>query len=141
MNTLLVHTVLAASPDDFSSWVEMLIFVIVLVVWALGGILKLKSARKSNAEIDEQSEPEPISRLRQPLVIQQPMRKKVPQRPEHVVAALPKKDNLGLTGKWKTDSPEVSIETLLKFEDPDDLKRAILHYEILGKPLSLRHQS
>ena len=141
MNTLLVHTVLAASPDDFSSWVEMLIFVIVLVFWALGGILKLKSARKSNAEIDEQSEPEPSSRLSGPVFIQQPTRKKVQRQPEPAVAPLLKKDDLGLTGKWETDLPEVSIETLLQFEDPDDLKRAILHYEILGKPLALRQQS
>ena len=29
-------------------------------------------------------------------------------------------------------------ETLLDYTDPDELRRAILHYEILGKPLSLR---
>jgi len=29
-------------------------------------------------------------------------------------------------------------EILLDYSDPNDLKRAILHYEILGKPLSLR---
>ncbi len=38
--------------------------------------------------------------------------------------------------------PEEAIfEALLDFDDPDDLKRAILHYEILGKPLSLRDPS
>ena len=38
--------------------------------------------------------------------------------------------------------PEEAIfEALLDFDDPDDLKRAILHYEILGKPLSLRSPS
>jgi len=30
------------------------------------------------------------------------------------------------------------FESLLDFNDSDDLRRAILHYEILGKPLSLR---
>jgi hypothetical protein len=34
---------------------------------------------------------------------------------------------------------EISIESLLDYTDPDGLRRAILHYEILGKPLSLRH--
>jgi hypothetical protein len=29
-------------------------------------------------------------------------------------------------------------EILLDYSDPDELKRAILHYEILGRPLSLR---
>ncbi|MBA7714344.1 hypothetical protein ES703_123364 [subsurface metagenome] len=32
-------------------------------------------------------------------------------------------------------------EILLDYSDPDDLKRAILHYEILGRPLSLRDPS
>ncbi|MBC8470211.1 MAG: hypothetical protein H8D56_12130 [Planctomycetes bacterium] len=32
-------------------------------------------------------------------------------------------------------------EVLSDYEDPEDLKRAILHYEILGKPLSLRDPS
>ena len=32
-------------------------------------------------------------------------------------------------------------EILLDYSDPEDLKRAILHYEILGRPLSLRDPS
>jgi len=32
-------------------------------------------------------------------------------------------------------------EILLDYADPDDLRRAILHYEILGRPLSLRDPS
>jgi len=32
-------------------------------------------------------------------------------------------------------------EILLDYSDPDELKRAILHYEILGRPLSLRDPS
>ena len=32
-------------------------------------------------------------------------------------------------------------EILLDYSDPDELKRAILHYEILGRPLSLRGPS
>ncbi|MFQ6036559.1 MAG: hypothetical protein ACE5NM_12040 [Sedimentisphaerales bacterium] len=34
--------------------------------------------------------------------------------------------------------PELAVESLLDYADPDELRRAILHYEILGKPLSLR---
>ena len=33
---------------------------------------------------------------------------------------------------------ETAIELLLDYEEPEKLRRAILHYEILGKPLSLR---
>ena len=52
----------------------------------------------------------------------------------------------GLAGKPEripahvTDSMYLS-EVLSDYEDPDDLKRAILHYEILGKPLALRDVS
>ena len=52
----------------------------------------------------------------------------------------------GLPGKGKVTPAEVieSIhlsEVLADYEDPDELKRAILHYEILGRPLALRDPS
>ncbi len=37
-------------------------------------------------------------------------------------------------------TPERAVESLLDYDDPEQLRRAILHYEILGKPLSLRRQ-
>ena len=36
---------------------------------------------------------------------------------------------------------EYLLELLTDYADPDELRRAILHYEILGKPLSLRDPS
>jgi hypothetical protein len=36
---------------------------------------------------------------------------------------------------------EYLAELLMDYSDPDELRRAILHYEILGKPLSLRNPS
>jgi len=36
---------------------------------------------------------------------------------------------------------EYLSELLTDYSDPDELRRAILHYEILGKPLSLRNPS
>ena len=41
----------------------------------------------------------------------------------------------------ETAQPEAAIEPLLDYADTDELKRAILHYEILGRPLSLRGPS
>ena len=39
----------------------------------------------------------------------------------------------------KTTQPKAGMGKLpFGFEDPDELRKAILHYEILGKPLSLR---
>ena len=51
----------------------------------------------------------------------------------------------GLVGKRK-DMPEVPeskylSEVLADFTDPEDLRMAILHYEILGRPISLRDPS
>ncbi|HUS72826.1 MAG TPA: hypothetical protein VMY06_07135 [Sedimentisphaerales bacterium] len=42
-----------------------------------------------------------------------------------------------------SEIPQVKhlAEILLDYSDPNELKRAILHYEILGKPLSLRESS
>ena len=41
----------------------------------------------------------------------------------------------------ETAQPPAAIEPLLDYADTDELKRAILHYEILGRPLSLRGPS
>jgi len=41
----------------------------------------------------------------------------------------------------KKDVTKSIVESLLDFDSPDKLKRAILHYEIIGKPLSLRNAS
>jgi len=38
----------------------------------------------------------------------------------------------------KTPQAKYLAEALLDYADPDEIRRAILHYEILGKPLSLR---
>ena len=50
---------------------------------------------------------------------------------------------VGLPGKRKRMPTQVAgssylSEVLSDYEDPNELKRAILHYEILGKPLALR---
>jgi hypothetical protein len=51
----------------------------------------------------------------------------------------------GLVGKRKdmAEIPESKYlsEVLLDYADPDELRMAILHYEILGRPLSLRDPS
>lgn len=41
----------------------------------------------------------------------------------------------------QTPESEYLSELLTDYADPDDLRRAILHYETLGKPLSLRDRS
>ena len=48
---------------------------------------------------------------------------------------------LGLSGGTAQAVPAAEPKPVLDFGDPDELRRAILHYEILGKPISLRDRS
>jgi len=45
---------------------------------------------------------------------------------------------LGLAAQKKEKEPVIIEEPLLALDDPDALRRAILYYEILGKPVSMR---
>ncbi len=49
--------------------------------------------------------------------------------------------DMGAAIPAETARAKYLAEILLDYSDPDDLKRAILHYEILGRPLSLRDPS
>lgn len=48
-------------------------------------------------------------------------------------------DKKGKIGKKQAAQTTIA-ESLLKFDNTDDLRKGILYYEILGKPLSLRSQ-
>jgi hypothetical protein len=62
------------------------------------------------------------------------------------IQALPETTTPSIQGLPQTYGPaagepakyEPVFESLLDYDDPSELRRAILHYEILGKPLSLR---
>jgi hypothetical protein len=47
---------------------------------------------------------------------------------------------LGLAAKKKEKELVIIEEPLLALDDPDALRRAIVYYEILGKPVSMRRQ-
>ena len=48
---------------------------------------------------------------------------------------------LGLPGGTAQAVPAAEPKPVLDFGDSDELRRAVLHYEILGKPISLRDRS
>jgi len=188
-------------------WMQILVFVVLAVIYALGSIIKAKS-NKIEQEKDEEhlapkgprKPPESLRRLQKESLRQarapagpapstgyerqiQPVRRKV-VRPEPVVRKpftkkkeptplpaieMPEVSELPLLGPQVEhgieELPEFTTETLEKLEakplglaakrpvvkdvsrpvldytDADELTRAILHYEILGKPLSLRDPS
>jgi len=190
MNAFLAQVIVAARNRDTEGWVQMLVFVVLAVVYALGSILKAKSS-KAEQEKDEELTPngprKPSGGLRRlqeeflrgvrgpeepaPQPQRQPIQRKV-RRPEPTVERpwemqefadlsvqgpqlesgieeLPeytsktlkklKAERLGFAAK----APKVKdvSEPVLDYADRDELTRAILHYEILGRPLSMRGPS
>ena len=170
---------------------QMLVFVVLAVVYALGSILKAKSS-KAEQEKDEELTPNGprkppggLKRLQEEFLrgvrgpaagpAPQPQRQAVPRkvrRPEPTVERpwemqelselsvqgpqlesgieeLPeytsktvkklKAERLGFAAK----APKVEdvSKPVLDYADRDELTRAILHYEILGRPLSMRDPS
>ncbi len=195
MNYWLVQLVLAArrSSDRDSGWMQILVFVVLAIFYAVGSIVKAranktapkgkeqaprKPVRKSSEdfidlkmlkqlfglpeEAESSSQPSPeaskpkIAKQQvQPTVRKvarpQPMaRRKAsvtvePQAAKPQVRPRPRLKRIpGLTGEAElsTGVPQAKYlsDILSDYDDPEKLRRAILHYEILGKPLSLREQ-
>jgi hypothetical protein len=79
-----------------------------------------------------------VSKSSQPTPQLQPQVGELPELTAETVMKLEEKPT-GIT--TETPRPKHLAEPLLDYEDPEKLRRAILHYEILGKPLSLRDPS
>jgi hypothetical protein len=170
-----------------SGWMQLLVFVVVGVFYALGGIIK---ARKRKGRIEEEDEsagePAPPEPRREPLraigwpkqpqagalrpksvletfveeitraahvEVQAPRPQKPPPpartpRIETEILELPKKRTgeaiaaiqpkpLAVQAKQQSQADDLPVITP-EFASTDDLARAVLDYEIFGKPLSLR---
>ena len=172
--------VLAARDNngEEGGWMQLLIFLVIAIFWAFGGIAKARANKitpkdfpeegpegETEEETVESEELQPAQRPR----IQRPVPKKtIEHRQESITprdiktkklkgqepvpevgltdsGELSELSGIGENGPYrilsaKTESKE-TVKRLLRFEDSSDLRRAILHYEILGKPLSLRDPS
>jgi hypothetical protein len=104
------------------------------------------AVRKDAAETKQSRQTAPSkSKLSKPIPQAQPDFDKLSER-DTGTQSLPEitTNVVGLSGKRKRRMPSQSAESsylsevLFDYEDPDELKRAILYYEILGKPLALR---
>ncbi len=110
------------------------------------------SVRKYAAEAGQASRAQPRTQMAKPKFSipapqVQPDFKEIPEL-QTGIETLPEytsKTVEGLLGKRKgiAEVPESKYlsEVLADFTDPEDLRMAILHYEILGRPLSLRDPS
>jgi hypothetical protein len=196
MNDWLLQLILAARKrGEDSGWVQVLVFVILSLFWAIGSIVKAKANKtvkgkeptprkpmrkppestidlrmlkqlfglSEEAESGSRTGPEkPELWAAKPQAIEprvRPVVRKV-ARPQPVVRKLPIETSKimvmepqvqpklekvpGLTGEAElsTEIPQTTYLTdiLSDYENSEKLRRAILHYEILGKPISLREQ-
>ena len=82
----------------------------------------------------------PVPKHDQPLPVQQ-IKAEKPKLAEPIMTAIEELPEKQDTESEQIRESEYLSEILIDYADPDDLRRAILHYEILGKPLSLRDPS
>ncbi|MCK4752410.1 MAG: hypothetical protein KAS75_03115 [Planctomycetes bacterium] len=136
----LTQLILAARNGDGNGadWMNILVLVVLAAFYGLGGILKAKANKLEDEQQPEQPEPahKPPHPQRRKINRHKPsVRKIAPQaEPADRLLTLEVPE---LTPIKETEQQTVA-ETLFDFDDADGLKRAILYYEILGKPLSLR---
>ena len=158
MNAFLTQIVLAARNQDSENggWMQILVIVVMAVFWIFGGILKAKSGKTGQGN-EAQPEDEDLRRRREQRRDQLLQRKIVHtqpfEQPKDLKLSLdaPRKEVEELVNRpgrelvkkrairvEKVESEAAVSSPLLDFSTSDKLKEAILHYEILGKPLSLR---
>ena len=151
--------VIARNEDG--GWMQLLVFVVMAVIWAIGGILK---AKKNKESMDQERQlsgkrprPQPqraavdANKITQLSVLMQKPGRLIQNQKQAKLFDVVEQDQevaesvreLSLKSKplkttFKRAQTEQIVEDLVKLEGPDDLRSAILHYEILGKPLSLR---
>jgi len=150
----LPQIILAARNSNTKDWTNILFIVILAVFWTLGAVIKAKTkkselqegqpTRKGSAKLLQKRpvfQKRPVSRMppTQPPPQVQPPHRKV-ARPQPVVQKVVPLAAYNDLKKQKAQ-PRHIIEPLLDFDDPGKLRKAILHYEILGRPLALRDPS
>lgn len=156
MNSALIQIILGARDTDTGSWMQLLVFIVMGILWVIGGILKARSNKIRESDLKEEAgeQGSKPGGTRQTIATQfatkaqrlkvkpSAIRHEPKQSPEPLGMAVKKAKPLDV--KWEkaaTTAPsEAKIEVLADFESSEDLRRAILHYEILGRPLSLRER-
>jgi len=160
MQNFLMQIFLAArgNKSKGESLMQMLVFVVITILWIIGGIAKARANKIKDSDFPEeegaeQELPKLVAQRQISRPIQKaaamPTQKKVVEKPSES----PKLSKLGLRGSAvKTvklpkigDAKEAAgksraEELFSGLHEADELKRAILYAEILGKPLALREK-
>ena len=169
MDFMLIQNVLAARRNDGSDgWMQLLVFVVMGVLYAIATITKAKSNKKALEEdehleeivgeedieklrprplpseqiTDRQPAPQPILRPPQPQVVEQePLPIEDLKEAKKITRETVMQLRKPLIKLGTSIEPEELIEELkLELDDRENLRKAILYREILGKPTGLRNE-
>lgn len=159
MNGFFTQIILGARDPDGDDLINILFVVVIGIVYAIGSFIKAK-ARKADQQEEQPQEPEPagaerqkyelLSRLkpvelavsyREPQDLRAGRGKAIQKIEEQVKrlkipVELPREDFSAKPAE--TIEPEPRIKSFLNLESSEDLKRAFLYYEVLGKPVGFR---
>ena len=162
----LAQIILAARSID-GGWGQLLVFVVIGIFWIVGVITKAKENKVELVDEEGEEEelakpvdprrPQPQRRIQQQRPVSRPKRQgadiarsgtHTPLQRRGVLSKASVEQAVKLVDKAAARagadivSPEIGYEIaaspVVDFADPEELRKAILHYEILGKPLSIR---
>ena len=166
MNKLLTQ-ILAARNTDAEGWMNILLVVAIAIFYGLGSIVKARANKARTGEQEQLGAEQPkkgqkppgwragpesnrayrpprkIARLEPALQpLEEPPRPQIQpdleELPEFTAKTVKKLEDKRIGVPAEMPGAKHLSEILSDYADPDELKRAILHYEILGRPLSLR---
>lgn len=173
MNDFVTQMVCGARGFDIedNGWVQLLVFVIMAVIYAVGSIAKAKKAKSEQGKETAGEEQDtrqiaegrriphtpitahkvtirPVSATRtadksdrRPAVIRAEVTKVQPApipMGKQIIELAKSSSEKDVLMPSEIPVPVYLDDILPDFSDPQNVRKAILHYEILGKPLSLR---
>jgi hypothetical protein len=154
----LFFTISAANgDDDQGNWMQFLVFIIMAVIWSIGGIAKVKSSKAAQKDQEPSqkktrrpgipdSQKRPVQAgpvIRKPITYQPVIEKiepldEISEIFEPEIEPLKELNNFKPIIKKTEPKSITQKKSILSIDNKDDLRKAILHYEILGKPKALR---
>jgi cell division protein FtsN len=153
--------------SDDGGWIQLVVFLVIAVFYGLGNIVKSKAEKRQIEEQSRQKRPgqprkpqlayqpaqaaqeaRPVSRRPQTGPTRRRPVKSSEQLPpipttldnlaESAVKPLKRIKQAKLGSYEETPRHEPAMRDLINLEDSEALKKAILHYEILGPPVGMR---
>lgn len=172
MDWLAVQTMVLGQPEgDEEGWMQLLVFIVLAVFWAIGGIMKARAAKsqqdKKKQQTKERPRPQPRPRPSLERFLQrEPQKPRMkPMQPRAVKAArqiareraAERAASRPMPAKYETVPPErLKIEAVeespvekagalapvewtgVEIGTSEQLRAAMLHFEIFGKCVGLR---